>query len=962
MTQSHEIDRLVAADTGSGDAGPGLLTGVVGDGNLIRLPERTSYAEAVAKALAHPASSTDIPVPEGVSGADRVEWIWLLHDDSAPAPDALERLLLTAESHPPAAILGPKLRDWNDRRVLLETGVAIDRAGRRDTGLDGLEFDQGQHDTIREVMAVSTAGMLVRRDVWDELGGLDPEFGLFRDDVDFGWRAYAAGHRVLLAPDAVTYHAEAAARGEREVTVPADDRRSALLVLFANLPLSKLLPSVLANIVLSLVRALVLIGVKRPDGARAEMRALRGALLRTPRMRGTRTQGLTHSGVRRFQPRWPTLRRLPELLGGRRLPVTVPESGALRRWVRRPAVLMVIALAALALVADRDLLATGGRLGGGALLPAWGGASDLWAQYLTGWHPVGLGSSAGSPPYTGALALLSTVLLGKPWLAVMAILVCGVPLAGLTAYTAARRVLRANIPVSIWAGVTYALLPVATGAVTGGRVGTVVAVVLLPPIGAAAYDMITGRTRHAAWTVALLLTIAMAFAPLAWVLAALLIAPAAYALSGRLSRLVVALGVPPLLLAPWTIHLVAHPSGLLREAGITPAFTRPAPSTLLLLGPGGPGVPVFWATAGLALTALAALLLPRRRTAVLAGWLIALAGLLFSILVVVKPAWPGVALMVAAAGVVLAAAGGLRRAVGVLSGAGVVRRIVAGAVVAVAVSTPLVAAGTWVLHGTKGVIVRAKPDAYPLVVESRTARPRMLVLSHRPGGSVLASVLRDRVPLPGEEETQPPEPARRHLRTAVAGLTSGTGGASALAPFGVRYIYVPRPDHDPLAAQLDAVPDLNRLSRTRAFGLWELAVPTGRLMLVDGGTVTPLGTGVVDATVHIPPGPGGRTILLAEPASGGWHATIDGHTPRARTVDGWAQAFDVPPSGGDLTLSRGMFLRHLWVSVQALGLLAVMLLALPSAQWVELPRRSRGRHAGGGERTEERPVLSGVES
>ncbi|MGH3376940.1 MAG: glycosyltransferase family 2 protein, partial [Actinoallomurus sp.] len=320
LTQSHPIDRLVAADTGSTDAGPAMLTEVVGEGNLISLPVGTRYADAVAETVAHPAAQIAVPAPDGVASGDRVEWIWLLHDDSAPSPDALERLLRTAEQQSPATILGPKLRDWDDRRILLEAGIAIDRAGRRETGLDPLEFDQGQHDTIREVMAVSTAGMLVRRDVWNELGGLEPTFGLFRDDIDFCWRAYAAGHRVLLAPDAVAFHAEAATRGERQVAFPADDRRSALLVLFANLPLSTLALSLPFNILTSLLRAVFFAAAKRPGAAGAELAALRGALFRAPRLRRARKPGLTASGVKRFQPRWPTLRRLPDLFVGRRLP------------------------------------------------------------------------------------------------------------------------------------------------------------------------------------------------------------------------------------------------------------------------------------------------------------------------------------------------------------------------------------------------------------------------------------------------------------------------------------------------------------------------------------------------------------------------------------------------------------------------------------------------------------------
>jgi hypothetical protein len=692
--------------------------------------------------------------------------------------------------------------------------------------------------------------------------------------------------------------------------------------------------------------------------------ALRGALFRAPRLRRTRRPGLTASGVNRFQPRWPTLRRLPDLLIGRRLPLPATEPGVMRRWLRRPGVLMTLALALVALVAERGLIATGGRLGGGALVPAWGGASDLWAEYLTGWHPVGLGSGTGAPPYAGVLAVLSTLLLGKPWLAILVILVAGVPLAGLTAYTAARRLRRVGVPVAVWTGVTYALLPVATGAVATGRIGTVVVIVLLPLIGVFAGAMLAPSSRHAAWAVALLLTVAMAFAPLTWPLAVLVGLPARYALAGHRPyagrRLAIALGVPPLLLLPWTLHLLAHPPEFLREAGLRAAVVRPAPGELVMLSPGGPGTPAFWVAAGLAATGLAALLLPRQRTPVLTGWLLALTGLLVAILVLARPEWPGVALTFAAAGVVLAASGVLHTAFPKLWAPRLVSRVGAAVAMVVAASTPLLAAGIWVVHGTHGPLVRSNPEAFPLIIESHVARPRFLVLASHAGGAVGTTVLRERSPIPGEETAQPPEATRRHLRAAVAGLTSGTGGASALTRFGVGYILVPDPDRDPLAGVLDATPDLTRLSRTSRYGLWQPNTPAGRLMLLDGRTVTPLAAGPIDAKVRIPAGAAGRTLLLAEPAGGGWHATIDGRTARSRTLDGWAQAYDVPPTGGVFALRRGMLLRHLWVTAQGLALVLVALLALPSAQRIERPRgrRRRGGHA----RTENTPALSGAES
>ena len=88
-------------------------------------------------------------------------------------------------------------------------------SGRRVTDLERREHDQGQHDGVRDVLGVSSAGMLVRRDVWDALEGFDPTLPLFRDDLDFCWRAHRRGERVLIATDAVLHHREASAHGRR---------------------------------------------------------------------------------------------------------------------------------------------------------------------------------------------------------------------------------------------------------------------------------------------------------------------------------------------------------------------------------------------------------------------------------------------------------------------------------------------------------------------------------------------------------------------------------------------------------------------------------------------------------------------------------------------------------------------------------------------------------------------------
>jgi len=138
--------------------------------------------------------------------------------------------------------MATELGATNDRNHLLEVGVSIAGNGARWTGLEFREQDQGQHDNVSEVLSVSTAGALIRRDVFEELGGFDPELSLFRDDVDFGWRVHTAGHSVIVVPQAIAFHAEAAANERRSIDVTGAflhrplllDRRHAAYVLLAN--------------------------------------------------------------------------------------------------------------------------------------------------------------------------------------------------------------------------------------------------------------------------------------------------------------------------------------------------------------------------------------------------------------------------------------------------------------------------------------------------------------------------------------------------------------------------------------------------------------------------------------------------------------------------------------------------------------------------------------------------------
>jgi GT2 family glycosyltransferase len=1005
--QTHPVHRAVGVDTGSQDRSGAALTELLGSDAVFGMDAGTGYGAAVSSALQRPAALR--PASEPGSPPDpAVEWIWLLHDDCEPAADALEQMLRAASRHRSTAVLGPKLRDLSDRRVLREAGVTVDRAGRRFTGIEPGEIDQGQHDGNRPVLAVSSAGMLIRRDVWDQVGGFDPNLPLMRDDIDFCWRVHAAGYDVRVITDAVVYHRDLSARQIRKAPAANGrprlfDRRGALYVFAVNVPLRPMLALVGGCAVGSLLRGVYFLLTKQQRKAWDHLGAL-AWLLRHPllvwRARRDRTAGRKHtwSMLRSQLPRGRTLARLAESAAGLLSGAAAYDSGglhhalvddisddmplpatdsAVRRVLTSPGVLLVAGLTLVALVAERSLVGSvltgSGTLSGGALVPAWGGASDLWREYLAGYHDAGIGSSASTPPYIGVMAVLSTLLAGKPWLAVDVLLFASVPAAGLTAFLATRR-LTPVLAARIWLAATYALLPVAMGAVAAGRIGTLVAFVLLPLIGIVVGRMLAGpprRARRAAWAAGLLIAVAAAFVPLIWPMAvvAALGLIAAWPWLGRATAInaaIVAL-VPAVILIPWTFHLLTSPSAFLLEAGVQRPGLASAglrPESLLLLSPGGPGLPPAWVTAGLVLPAFAALLARRRLALVYTGWAIALGGLVAALLVsrlrvtsaggMAVSAWPGVATAVAAVGLLVAAtplveAAGLalRRSGDLRAGRGILasgRALAVLAGFAVAVSAPVLAAGYWLAAGVSGPVTTAGPQILPPFVASSSSGPdrtRTLVL--RPDGAGLSyTVLRNTDPVLGEPELTQTASATRALDAVVASLApemntaaGGDGGdaGQALSQFDIGYILLPAPVDQTLARQLDGAAGLLRLTTAPAYDLWQVAGTVARARVIStGGAVLPVSSGPIGVNTVVPPATSGA-LVLAE-AAGGWSATLNGRPLAKLTqpVDGWAQGFVLPPGGGRLVITRNELARDLSLGAEAAALLVVFALALPGTR------------------------------
>ncbi|QNP72340.1 glycosyltransferase [Streptomyces roseirectus] len=1011
LGQERPVQSVVAADTGSADDSAQQLTEALGEGRVLHLARRTGFGQAVEEAVraAPVLTPEELPYLKRPSGWDPVtrtwrddaydlpelphgepvQWLWLLHDDSAPEPDALAELLRVVDNElelgrDDVAVVGPKLRGWYDKRQLLEVGVTIASSGRRWTGLDRREQDQGQHDHVRPVLAVSTAGMLVRRDVFDDLGGFDRRLPLMRDDVDLCWRATSLGHRVLVAPEAVVRHAEAASRERRTVDCGGRtaasphkvDKAGAVYTLLVN-SRTAALPWVFFRIVLGTVlRTLAYLVGKVPGQAVDEIRGLLGTLLRPERIiAGRRARGkpVVDKGELRalFPPPGATLRATVEQAAGSFLDSsdtdTAPgrhgggiESGPggddadfleieqfarLKRIARKPGPVLFLALLLISLAACRALLGTG-ALAGGALLPAPGTAGELWNHYTDAWHPVGAGGTPSAPPYLAIVAALAALLFGSTGLAVTLLLVCSVPLAGFTAYFASRPLVTSRL-LRAWAAVVYAFLPAVTGALAGGRLGTAVLAVLLPLIaraGIAASGLAhTSGTRgswRATWAYALLLTITTAFTPVVWPIALVLglavLAVRRTELTAYGPRFLAQLGTPLLVLAPWSLSLL--PTGFFQEAGLD--FGASAASALDLLGasPGGPGTVSGLMLIGVVLAALAALLRSERHTGVWAAWAVALVGLVFAVLSN-GDAWAGPATLVYGLALLCAAmigADGARSRVAEQSFGW--RQPVAALIAFAAAAGPLLVAAGWMIRGADGPLERRDPVQVPAFVAEEAGtrdQARTLVLDSDSAAHVSYMLVRGSGARMGDAETAAADGENKQLDKVVANLVAGSGAdqTTELGKFAVRYVLVHKGAPREVARVLDATPGLSRLSQQNGSALWRVNREVSRAAIVteDGsGTPVAVGAGPVEIHTTVEDGPEGRVLRLADAVADGWSATLDGKPLKSVTVDGWAQGFELPSTGGRLDVTyEDPFTHTLWLWTQGALALVLVVLALP---------------------------------
>jgi GT2 family glycosyltransferase len=397
----------------------------------------------------------------------------LCHDDVAPMPDAVSRLVEEVYRSN-AGIVGPKLVEWDDPGVLQTVGLGVDRFGEVDEMVEPGEVDQEQHDAVRDVFALSSACLLVRADLFRELGGFDDAVEFYGEEIDLCWRAHFSGARVVVVPDAKARHRGRLVERRPDLNHELVRARSRMRTLATLTGRSRILPRSVQLVLLTIAEIAVGLFAGRLGEALASVRAMVGLVPRTPGLIARR---------RAIAP----LRRVPErevaglqVRGSARM-VSYLRSrsaragssaeairGGFEQWrgTSTSTIVAWVCVLVVIVVGSRTFINRGVPLVG-EFLPLPTSAQELWAQYRSSWNPGGLGANSAVPTGWLALAAVDVATFSRGGLA-LALGVVGMLVVAALGIWRLSSVFATNRP-RIAALVTYVAVPLVPGAIAAGR-------------------------------------------------------------------------------------------------------------------------------------------------------------------------------------------------------------------------------------------------------------------------------------------------------------------------------------------------------------------------------------------------------------------------------------------------------------------------------------------------------------
>ena len=193
---------IIVLDNDSSDGTVELVRGQFPEVKLVTPGKNLGFAAGVNFAARH----TD------------ADFLLLLNPDTIVLNQATDIIVEFARTHPQYGLYGGRTLKpdgslepsscWGTPTLwstaLFASGLTA--LAPRNRWLDPESLGSWARDTVREVGVITGCFLLVRREIWQRLGGFDERYFMYGEDVDLAIRAQAAGYRPVICPDAQLVH------------------------------------------------------------------------------------------------------------------------------------------------------------------------------------------------------------------------------------------------------------------------------------------------------------------------------------------------------------------------------------------------------------------------------------------------------------------------------------------------------------------------------------------------------------------------------------------------------------------------------------------------------------------------------------------------------------------------------------------------------------------------------------
>ncbi|MEP6776454.1 MAG: glycosyltransferase family 2 protein, partial [Chloroflexota bacterium] len=187
----RDLLEVIVVDNASGDRTPEAIATRYPNARLVQLDSNTGFAPACDRGAQEAAG----------------EYVAFLNNDAVVAPDWLNALLDALRTGGEETVCAAS-------RILSRDGADTEYSGAssnlfgagRPESISGWPDLPAPATTGTPVLFASGGAMLIRRDTFLEVGGFDPSYFAYFEDVDLGWRLWVLGYRVVYAPNAIVRH------------------------------------------------------------------------------------------------------------------------------------------------------------------------------------------------------------------------------------------------------------------------------------------------------------------------------------------------------------------------------------------------------------------------------------------------------------------------------------------------------------------------------------------------------------------------------------------------------------------------------------------------------------------------------------------------------------------------------------------------------------------------------------